>query len=134
MLNSTSIATRFRGALPDKETLARRWLSMKASLRNAKEIAEETATNVFVGATTFGSFSLAFYHRQRRKLAGKQLTFDKKGKVDAYFWPGLVLAGIGATPLAGKASRYVGGSGIGIMCAGATDYLSQMAAEHHAKK
>lgn len=120
--------------VPDKETLLRRWNGMKSALRNIKEQAEETATNVFVSGTTFGTFSLAYYIRQRRKLAGKQLTFDKKGKVDAFFWPGLVVAGLGATPLAGKASRYVGGAGTALMCAGATDYLSQMAAEHHAKK
>lgn len=130
MLNSTAI----RAALPDKASLARKWMAAKSALKNIRETAEETATNVFVSGTTFGSFGLAYYLRQRRKLAGKSNTFDKKGKVDAFFWPGLVVAAIGATPIAGKASRFVGGAGVGLMCAGSTDYLNQMAADHHAKK
>ena len=126
-------AAAIRGALPDKETLAKKWLALKSRFANIREAAEATTENIVVSGTTFGSFSLAYYLRQRRKLAGKQVTFDKKGKVDAFFWPGLVIAVVGATPMLGKASRYAGGAGVGLMCAGSTDYIAQMAKEHHDK-
>lgn len=126
-------AAAIRGALPDKETLARKWVSLKSRFANIQKAAEETTENIVVSGTTFGSFGLAYYFRQRRKLAGKQVTFDKKGKVDAFFWPGLVLAAAGATPVFGKGSRYAGAAGVGLMCAGSTDYIANMAKEHHDK-
>lgn len=126
-------ALAIRQSLPDKETLARKWMALKSRFGNIQKAAAETTENVVVSGTTFGTFSLAFYLRQRRKLAGKRNTFDKKGKVDAFFWPGLAIAIAGATPLLGKAGRYAGAGGVGLMCAGSTDYLSEMAKEHHDK-
>lgn len=126
-------AAAIRGALPDKETLARRWIALKSRFSNIQKVAEETTENVVVGGATFGSFGLAYYLRQRRKLKGQRNTFDKKGKVDAFFWPGLAVAIAGATPLLGRAGRYAGAAGIGLMCAGSTDYIADMAKEHHDK-
>lgn len=120
--------------LPDKETLARKWASLKSRMSNLQKAAERTATNVMVSGTTFGSFGLAYYLRRRRQLAGKGVTFDKKQKVDAFFWPGLAVAIAGATPLLGDAGRYAGAAGVGLMCAGSVDYIDGLAKEHHAKK
>lgn len=126
-------AVAIRQSLPDKETLARKWMALKSRFSNIQKVAAETTDNIVVSGTTFGTFSLAYYLRQRRKLKGQRNTFDKKGKVDAFFWPGLVVAALGATPLLGKAGRYAGAGGVGMMCAGATDYLAEMAKEHHDK-
>lgn len=117
-----------------KEKLAQKWANLKGRLSRAAKQGEEIARRAMVGVTTVGAFAAAYYWRRRRQLAGKGVTFDKKGKVDAFFWPGLVVAAFGVTPFSGEAGPYVTALGSGVACAGTVDYIDQMAKDHHAKK
>lgn len=117
-----------------KEELAKKWANLKNKLSRVRDEAEVMGQKTFTGLSTWGTFSLAYYARRRRQLAGKSVTFDKKGRVDAFFWPGLAVAVFGVTPFSGSAGPYVTGAGAGIMCAGSVDFIDKMAKDHHEKK
>lgn len=122
-----------------KEQLARKWASLKGQLQKAQEVGTEMASRTFSGMAGLGTFSLAYYYRRRRQLAGKRVTFDKgkdgalNGRADAFFWTGLGIAALGITPLAGDAGRHVVSAGIGMASAGSVDFLDKLAEDHHKK-
>jgi hypothetical protein len=120
------------------ETVQGRLRSMRGAWEEGKKVmtyvAEEGA---ITGVQTIG-FAGLFYLSRKRKYQGKRNTFDKKGKINAYFWPGLVLSIVGLIPIMGTEHRLVpgmiGGLGKAAMFVGMTDALDKAAAEAAAKK
>jgi hypothetical protein len=115
----------------DREGWAKKWASLRGQLSRAQEVTASTVKNLAVSGTVVASFSLSYYARRRLQLKGKRVTFDAKGNIDAFFWPGLVAALVGSTPLLGEASPYLMASGVGAMCSGATSMIDKIAEEHH---
>lgn len=118
----------------DKATIAQRWIGLKNKLAKAQKVGTEIATKALQSGTTVAGFGALLYWRERRKLAGKSVTFDKKGRVDAFFWPGLAVAIAGCTPFTGEAGPYVTALGSAGMCVGSVDWVKQLALDHHNKK
>lgn len=126
-MNSAAIAK-----TTTKEKAVSRWMNLRNKLARGQAVVEESLEKVGTTAATYGSFAALFYLHERRRLKGKRNTFDKAGKFNAYFWPGLAAAVIGVTPLAGKAGRYLAGAGVGAMAVGSVPAIQKLAAEHHA--
>lgn len=117
-----------------KEDLAKKWVNLKNRLSRVAKEGEAIAMKTAQVGTNLGGFAVAYYWRRRRQLAGKKITFDKKGRVDAFFWPGLGIAAFGVTPLSGEAGPYMAALGSGVAAAGMTDFIAKMAQDHHDKK
>lgn len=116
------------------ETLSRRGASFKAQWEKGKLVAAATAENfagVGTGAVSFGGL---FYLRRRRVHKGKRNTFDKGGKIDAFFWPGLVVSVVGCIPFMGVDKPLVPSmlraAGQSSMFVGMTDFIDAMALKH----
>lgn len=117
----------------DKNTIAKRWVSLKNRLSKMKEVGQEIGSKALQGGANFATFGGLYYWRKRRDLAGKRNTFDEAGKIDGFFWPGLVITVAGVTPLLGDAGKYMVAVGSAAMCVGSVGFIDKMAEEHHAK-
>lgn len=117
-----------------KDELAKKWANLKGRLARVAKEGQAIAMKGMQVAANLGGFAAAYYWRRRRQLAGKAVTFDKKGRVDAFFWPGLAVAAFGITPLSGEAGPYVAALGSGVAAAGTVDFIDKMARDHHEKK
>lgn len=114
-----------------KEKLLNRWKALSSRLSNMRETAQEMGKRTIVSGVTAGSAWGARYWWTRRKLAGKRNTFDEKGKINAFFWPGVATAVLGITPVLGEAGPYVAALGTGVAIAGGIDAVDEIATEHH---
>lgn len=126
-----------RGAIAQQASGSKwgqRWLTLKNRFAKIQEQGEESLMRAGEAGAGLGTFGILYYWRVRRQLEGKRVTFDEGKKIDAFFWPGLAATILGATPLLGQGGRILVGAGLGAMCAGAVDYIADMAKEHHAKK
>lgn len=115
------------------ETLSHRGKALRAKWEEGKKVAAvvvESAAETTVGSASFAGL---YYLRRKRTLQGKRNTFDAAGKVDAYFWPGFVLAAIGCVPFMGVDQRIVpglvGAVGKSSLAVGMVGFLDDLAAK-----
>lgn len=116
------------------ESLSARAQSMKAKWEKGKVVARVAGENFATAAVGGVSFGGLFYLRRRRFHAGKRNTFDAAGKVDAFFWPGLVASALGCVPFMGVEQTLVPAmvrnAGQAAMYVGMVDFVDALALKH----
>lgn len=122
---------KFRRATKDQAVA--RWQSLESKLKRIQAESVETMKRLGLFGTGFGTFALSLYLKERAKLSGRRVTFDKAGRVDVAFTTGLGLAALGVLPILGDAAPFVTVGGLGVAQAGAVDFIQRTAVEHHNK-